>query len=105
MSYTAEPFFIPTDDGVTAPLRAAGFTDAAYKDCLTGALPLERAPSASNLESCFDPSLISSAFSTGWTVLGLSCSKFLAIAELRRYLTKTMVAMEIMRKTRAAIEI
>ena len=38
MSYTAEPFFIPTDDGVTTPLRAAGFTDAAYKDCLTGAL-------------------------------------------------------------------
>ena len=38
MSYTAEPFFVPTDDGVTAPLRAAGFTDSAYKDCLTGAL-------------------------------------------------------------------
>jgi hypothetical protein len=38
MSYTAEPFFIPTDDGATTPLRAAGFTDAAYKDCLTGAL-------------------------------------------------------------------
>jgi hypothetical protein len=38
MSYTAEPFFIPTDDGVTTPLRAAGFTDVAYKDCLTGAL-------------------------------------------------------------------
>lgn len=38
MSYTAEPFFVPTDDGVSAPLRAAGFNDAAYRDCLTNAL-------------------------------------------------------------------
>jgi hypothetical protein len=38
MSITAEPFFIPTDDTVTKPLRAAGFTDAAYKDCLTHSL-------------------------------------------------------------------
>jgi hypothetical protein len=38
MSYTAEPFYLPTVDGVTAPLRAAGFADAAYKDCLTNAV-------------------------------------------------------------------
>lgn len=38
MSYTAEPFFIPAVDSVTTPLRAAGFTNAAYRDCLTGAL-------------------------------------------------------------------
>jgi hypothetical protein len=38
MSYTAEPFFVPTADGVMAPLRAAGFTDAAYRDCLTNAV-------------------------------------------------------------------
>ena len=34
MSYTAEPFVVPIQDGVLQPLRAAGFTDAAYKDCL-----------------------------------------------------------------------
>jgi hypothetical protein len=34
MSYTAEPFFSPSEDSVMKPLRAAGFTDAAYKDCL-----------------------------------------------------------------------
>jgi hypothetical protein len=38
MSYTAEPFFIPSEDSVTRPLRAAGLTDAAYKDCLTNAV-------------------------------------------------------------------
>jgi hypothetical protein len=35
MSYTAEPFVVPTEASVIKPLRAAGFTDAAYKDCLT----------------------------------------------------------------------
>lgn len=36
MSYTAEPFVIPPD--VAAPLRAAGFNDAAYKNCLSNAV-------------------------------------------------------------------
>jgi hypothetical protein len=34
MSYTAEPFFVPPEDTVMPHLRAAGFTDAAYKECL-----------------------------------------------------------------------
>ena len=38
MSYTAEPFVVPIQDGVLAPLRAAGFTDSAYKDCLAHAV-------------------------------------------------------------------
>jgi hypothetical protein len=40
MSYTAEPFFIPvtTDDDVLNPLLAAGFTDKAYKRCLSNAI-------------------------------------------------------------------
>jgi hypothetical protein len=36
MSYTAEPFVVPPD--VAAPLRAAGFNDAAYKNCLSNAV-------------------------------------------------------------------
>jgi hypothetical protein len=38
MSFTAEPFFLPTEDGVQQPIRQAGFTDKAYKECLTHAL-------------------------------------------------------------------
>jgi hypothetical protein len=38
MSYTAEPFVVPIQEGVLRPLRAAGFTDAAYKECLTHAV-------------------------------------------------------------------
>jgi hypothetical protein len=38
MSYTAEPFVVPIDDTVIKRLRAAGFTDAAYKECLDHAL-------------------------------------------------------------------
>ena len=38
MSYTAEPFFVPVEDTVMRELRAAGFTDAAYKECLTRAV-------------------------------------------------------------------
>ena len=34
MSFTAEPFFSPSEDSVQKPIRAAGFTDAAYKECL-----------------------------------------------------------------------
>ena len=34
MSFTAEPFFSPSEDSVMKPLRAAGFTDEAYKACL-----------------------------------------------------------------------
>jgi hypothetical protein len=33
MSFTAELFFLPNDDSVV-PIRAAGFTDEAYKECL-----------------------------------------------------------------------
>jgi hypothetical protein len=38
MSFTAEPFFVPTEDSVQRPIRAAGFSEAAYKDCLEHAL-------------------------------------------------------------------
>jgi hypothetical protein len=34
MSFTAEPFFSPSEDSVMKPLREAGFTDEAYKECL-----------------------------------------------------------------------
>jgi hypothetical protein len=36
MSYTAEPFVVPLE--VIGTLRAAGFTDAAYRDCLAHAV-------------------------------------------------------------------
>ena len=38
MSQTAEPFYLPTEDTVLKPIRAAGFTAAAYKECLRGGL-------------------------------------------------------------------
>jgi hypothetical protein len=38
MSFTAEPFFSPSEDSVQKPIRAAGFTDAAYKECLRNGL-------------------------------------------------------------------
>jgi hypothetical protein len=38
MSFTAEPFFVPTEDSVQRPLREAGFTDDSYKECLRHAL-------------------------------------------------------------------
>ena len=38
MSYTAEPFVVPMQEGVLRPLRAAGFTDTAYRDCLSNAV-------------------------------------------------------------------
>jgi hypothetical protein len=38
MSFTAEPFYLPTEAPVQAPLRAAGFTDGAYRDCLADAV-------------------------------------------------------------------
>jgi hypothetical protein len=34
MSFTAEPFFSPSEDSVMKPLRDAGFTADAYKECL-----------------------------------------------------------------------
>jgi len=35
MSYTAEPFFLPTNDAsVMGPLQAAGYSDAANRECL-----------------------------------------------------------------------
>lgn len=38
MSYTAEPFVVPIQEGVLGPLRAAGFTEAAYRECLGNAV-------------------------------------------------------------------
>jgi len=38
MSFTAEPFFVPTEATVMPVLRAAGFTDAAYRNCLSTAV-------------------------------------------------------------------
>lgn len=38
MSFTAEPFFSPSEDSVQKPIRAAGFTEAAYKECLRNGL-------------------------------------------------------------------
>jgi hypothetical protein len=34
MSFTAEPFFLPGEAGVQKPIRAAGFTEKAYEECL-----------------------------------------------------------------------
>jgi len=34
MSFTAEPFFSPSEDSVQQPIRAAGFNEKDYKDCL-----------------------------------------------------------------------
>jgi hypothetical protein len=38
MSFTAEPFFLPNEPSVAAPLRAAGYTDAAHRQCLEHAV-------------------------------------------------------------------
>ena len=38
MSFTAEPFFSPSEESVQKPIREAGFTEAAYKECLRNAL-------------------------------------------------------------------
>jgi hypothetical protein len=38
MSFTAEPFFLPTEPTVANPLRAAGYTDAAHRQCLANAV-------------------------------------------------------------------
>jgi hypothetical protein len=38
MSFTAEPFFVPSEDSVQQPIRDAGFTPEAYKECLSHAL-------------------------------------------------------------------
>ena len=38
MSFTAEPFFLPTEESVQKAVRGAGFTDAAYKQCLRNGL-------------------------------------------------------------------
>ena len=38
MSFTAEPFFSPSEDSVQEPIRAAGFTEAAYRECLRNGL-------------------------------------------------------------------
>jgi hypothetical protein len=36
MSFTAEPFYSPNEDAVQEPIRTAGFTVEAYKECLRG---------------------------------------------------------------------
>ena len=38
MSFTAEPFFLPNEPTVANPLRAAGYTDAAHRQCLEHAV-------------------------------------------------------------------
>jgi hypothetical protein len=38
MSFTAEPFFLPTEPTVANPLRAAGYTDTAHRQCLEHAV-------------------------------------------------------------------
>lgn len=38
MSFTAEPFFLPNEPTVATPLRAAGYTDAAHRQCLEHAV-------------------------------------------------------------------
>ena len=38
MSFTAEPFFLPTEPTVADPLRAAGYSDAAHRQCLEHAV-------------------------------------------------------------------
>jgi hypothetical protein len=38
MSFTAEPFFLPTESSVATPLLGAGYTDAAYRQCLAQAV-------------------------------------------------------------------
>jgi len=38
MSFTAEPFFSPGEPEVQKPLRAAGFTERAYKECLANSV-------------------------------------------------------------------
>jgi hypothetical protein len=38
MSFTAEPFFLPTEDSVQTPIREAGFSDAQYRQCLQNGL-------------------------------------------------------------------
>ncbi len=38
MSFTAEPFFLPTEPTVANPLRVAGYKDAAHRQCLEHAV-------------------------------------------------------------------
>jgi hypothetical protein len=38
MSFTAEPFFVPTEDSVQMPIREAGFSEEPYKECLQHSL-------------------------------------------------------------------
>jgi hypothetical protein len=80
MSFTAEPFFLPTEETVQQPVRAAGFTDAAYKQCLTHGIddyaawktsrivlsvnPLRTAPNQGNGDAQFTMSLMRACRST-----------------------------------------
>ncbi len=80
MSFTAEPFFLPTEEGVQKPVRAAGFTDAAYKQCLTNGVadfaawktsrlvlsvnPLRTAPNQGNGDAQFTMTLMKACRAT-----------------------------------------
>jgi hypothetical protein len=55
MSFTAEPFFVPTEDSVQVPIREAGFTEEAYKECLRHALDDYAAWKASRLVLSVNP--------------------------------------------------
>jgi hypothetical protein len=55
MSITAEPFFLPGEASVVGPLQKAGLTDAAYRDCLAGALGDYAAWKASRLVLSLNP--------------------------------------------------
>src|SRR5262245_39558203 len=74
MSYTAEPFVVPMQEGVLRPLRAAGFADAVYRECLANAVadyapwqrsrlvlsvnPLRTAPGQGNGDQAFTEGLM-----------------------------------------------
>lgn len=55
MSFTAEPFFLPTEPAVQTALRGAGFTDGAYRTCLTDAVADYSAWKASRLVLAVNP--------------------------------------------------
>jgi hypothetical protein len=55
MSFTAEPFFLPAEPTVAGPLRAAGYTDAAYRECLAHAVADYSAWKASRLVLSLNP--------------------------------------------------
>lgn len=55
MSFTAEPFFVPTEESVQQPIRAAGFNDADYKSCLQSGVDDYAAWKASRIVLSLNP--------------------------------------------------